>query len=197
MKISDNPEAFVRFRKKLEMLSPLTDKNFKGLAAVMHEKHFNKGAFILKEGQVCNQYYFIFKGSIRRFGLKNGREVNVNFYFEDDIASDFESFRKETPSEFYFVAIEDCVLYYGVKAEVSSFFMKHASSHMLLFRFFQDLYFKEEEHSNNFKLLSPEERYQYLLKNNPKYLQRIPLVHLSSYLGVSRETLNRIRKKTN
>jgi CRP-like cAMP-binding protein len=57
------------------------------------------------------------------------------------------------------------------------------------------MYFKEEEHANTFKLLSPEERYLHLLKNQPHYLQRIPITYLASYLGMSRETLTRIRKK--
>jgi CRP-like cAMP-binding protein len=195
MKIKDNPAAFIRLRKKLEALTPISNKGFEGLTNLMYEKHFSKGATIFKEGQICNQFYFIFSGCIRRFGLKNGREVNVNFYIEDDVACDFESFRREKPSKFYFVAMEECVTYYAAKKEVTSFFQRGASMHMLLFRFFQDLYFREEDHSNNFKLLSPEERYQYLMKNNPQYLQRIPVLHLASYLGMSRESLNRIRNK--
>jgi hypothetical protein len=75
-------------------------------------------------------------------------------------------------------------------------FQSSSSMHFLLFRLFQDLFFKEEEHSNSFKLLSPEERYQFVIDNKPQYLQRIPLIYLASYLGISRETLTRIRKKT-
>ncbi|MEO8710604.1 MAG: Crp/Fnr family transcriptional regulator [Parafilimonas sp.] len=195
MKINDNSAALLRFRNKIEALRSISDKDFEGFTDLMHEKHFSKGATIFSEGQVCYQFYFIFSGCIRRYGLKDGREVNVDFYIEDDIACDFESFRREIPSKFYFVAMEDCVTYYAVKKEVIPFFRHSTSMHMLLFRFFQDLYFRQEDHSNNFKLLSPEERYKYLMKNNPQYLQRIPVVHLASYLGMSRETVNRIRKK--
>jgi hypothetical protein len=67
---------------------------------------------------------------------------------------------------------------------------------MVLFRFFQRLYLEEEEHSNSFKLLSPEERYNFLLENKPRYLRRIPLTHLASYLGISRETLTRVWQRT-
>ena len=108
---------------------------------------------------------------------------------------DFVSYRLEEPSHFNMIAMEDCIVYSAAKTDSYPIFQSTMTLHMTLFRFFQDLYFKEEEHSNNFKLLSPEERYQFLLENNPQYLQRIPLVHLSSYLGISRETLNRIRKK--
>jgi len=179
----------------MESFAPISDADFLLVANMMQEKHFSKGEVLLKEGQVCKQYYFILSGCIRSFGLENGREVNVKFYFEDDTACDFISFRREEPSQFYLVAMEDSTVYYATKTDAVPIFQSDASLLMLVFRFFQDLYFKEEEHSNSFKLLSPEERYQYLLEYKPQYLQRIPLKHLASYLGMSRETLTRIRKK--
>jgi CRP-like cAMP-binding protein len=109
---------------------------------------------ILKEGQVCKYFYFIVSGCIRSFGLEmQGREREV--LFEDDIACDFISFRKQEPSQFFFVAMEDCTVYCATKTEAEPIFRNTASLHLNLFRFFQELYLKEEEHSNNLKLLSP------------------------------------------
>lgn len=173
------------------------DKEFEHLSQVMHRKYFNKGEVILREGQVCRHYYFILKGSIRSFSIRDGKEVNVNFYFEDDTACDFASFRNEAPSEFYFVAMEDCVTFYGTKTEAAPVFVRQISLQTFLFRFFQDLYLKEEEHSNMYKMLDPENRYKYMVENHPQFLQRVPVMHLASYLGMSRETLSRIRKKMN
>lgn len=190
------PEALTRFRKKLEALAPLSDDDFQQLADIMHEKKITKGEVILKEGQVCKNYYFILSGSIRIFGLENGKEVNVKFYFEDDIACDFLSYRLQEASQFYMIAMEESTVYYAAKTEAKPLFENTLSLHTILFRFFQDLYFKEEEHSNSFKLLTPEERYQYLVDHKPQYLQRVTFTQLSSYLGISRKTLNRIRKKT-
>ena len=193
--MNTKPEVLTRFRQKLESLAPITDDDFQHLAGIMHKKRFKKKEVILKEGQVCKYYYFITRGSIRSFSQDSGKEVNIKFYFEDEIACDFVSYRLEVPSHFQMVAMEDCIVYYAAKSDSNPIFQSTMTLHLTLFRFFQDLYFKEEEHANSFKLLSPEERYQYLLENNPQYLQRIPFVHLSSYLGISRETLHRIRKK--
>jgi len=194
MEMDTRNEALARFRKKLESFAPLSDDDFRPFSTIMHEKSFNKGEVILREGQVCKNYYFILQGCIRSFGLEDGREVNVKFYFEDDIASNFLSFRQEEPSQFYLVAMEDCNTYYSTKIEALPIFQDTQALHILLFRLFQDLFFKEEEHANSFKLLSPEERYQFLLEQKPQYLQRIPLTHLASYLAISRETLTRIRR---
>ena len=188
-------EALERYRQKLASLSPLSEDNFMQLANVMHETHFSKGEVLLREGQVCREYFFIIKGCIRSFGLEDGKEVNVKFYFEDDTVCDYESFRWEKPSEFYFVAMEDTIALSATKADAVPVWASDSGLNMLLFRFFQDLFMKEEEHSNTFKLLSPEERYRFLLENRPQYLTRIPLVYLASYMGVSRETLTRIRQR--
>jgi len=189
-------DTLARYRKKLESLAPLSDEDFQHIAEAMHEKRFEKGEVLLRAGQVCKDYYFILNGCIRSFGLENGREVNVKFFFEDDTACDFYSFRYEESSRFYLVAMEDTVVYSSTKTEAAPVFQQgDASLQTLLFRFFQELFLKEEEHSNNFKLLSPEERYNFLLEHRPQYLTRVPLIYLASYLGVSRETLTRIRKK--
>jgi CRP-like cAMP-binding protein len=181
-----------RFRKTLESFTSFSDDDFLLLADMMHEKHFDKGEVMLREGQVCKEFYYILSGCLRSFSLEEGREVNVKFFFEDEFACDFESMREEEPSKFYLVAMEDVTVFYATKAEAVPVM---AHFYTFLFRFFQEQYFNESEHSNSFKLLSPEERYRYLLAHKPNYLQRIPLIHLATYLGMSRETITRIRKK--
>jgi CRP-like cAMP-binding protein len=183
------------FRKVIESFAPIPDNEFRRLIVVMHEKHMHKGEALLREGQVCREFYFIVRGYVRGFSLQDGKEINVKFYFEDEFACDFESFRYETPSKFYIVAMEDSIVYYGVKSEVNPVLESNTSFYSFVFRFFQIQYFNETEHSNNFKLMSPEERYRMLMEQKPHYLQRIPLIYLASYLGISRETLTRIRKK--
>ncbi len=197
MLLNKNPEAMQKFRQELLKIAPLLDAGFDKLAGMMHIRHFKRGDILLKEGEICKRVYFIFKGGVRDFFLKDGKELNVNFHFEREVVSDFESFRNETPAAFSIVAMEEGTAYYMDRKDAGNFFIKDPSMHLLLFRFFQQLYFREEKHLNSFKVLSAEERYQYLINKKPEYLQRIPLMHLASYLGVSRETLNRIRKKLN
>ncbi len=197
MKNFSEEEFIQRFKQKLLSYTTVSDKDLELLTHLMHRKHFYKGEVILKEGEVCKEYYFVLQGYLRTYSIKNEREVNVNFYFEDHTACNFASFRNNTPSQFYMIAMEDCIVYYGTKKETEPVLLTEVSLHALLFRFFQDLYLKEEEHSDNFKLFTPEERYKYMLANQLQYLQRIPVKYLASYLGVSRETLSRIRKKIN
>ena len=195
MEQPDQSVTLSRFRKKLDSFTTVTDNEFSLWKNIMHEKQVSKGEVLLKEGQVCRQFYFILTGCLRSFSLEEGREINLKFYFEDEFACDFESFRKEEPAQFYIVAMEDATVYYATKKEAVPVLQSETSFSVFLFRFFQDLYFGESQHSNTFKLMTPEQRYSFLLENKPHYLQRIPLTHLASYLGMSRETLTRIRKK--
>lgn len=183
------------FRKVLESFTPVSDKEFKRFADVMHERHLNRGEVLLEEGQVCREFYFIVSGYMRSFILENGEEINVKFYFENDFASDFESFKNATPSKYYLVAMEDTIFFYGVKTKVIPVLESDISLYSFVFRFFQSLYFRETEHSDSFKLMSPQERYEFLVKHKPGYLQRIPLIYFASYLGIRRKTLNRVREK--
>jgi len=191
----NNPEVVSRLRKEMEKISPVSDEEFAGFMSVLHEETFDKGEVILREGQVCRRFYFIIKGFIRSFGLEDGKELNLSFFFEDQFASNFISYREEKPSEVLLISMEDCDVFYWDKTEVNPILDSSKSFHTFAFRFFQERFFAEEQHSNTFKLLSPEERYKYLLMYKPHYLQRIPLTQLASYLGTSRETISRIRKK--
>src|SRR6478736_3461233 len=100
-------DALAMYRKKMESFSPIPDDEFNQLAENLHEKHFAKGEVLLKEGQVCKEFYFIISGCIRSFSLEQGREVNVKFFFETDTACEFTSFRSGEPSSFYMIVMED------------------------------------------------------------------------------------------
>jgi CRP-like cAMP-binding protein len=195
MKINRVPEALDQYRRKLESYAEISPEDFERLADVMHEKHYNKGEVILREGEVCKAFNFIFKGLIRSFGLEDGREVNVKFYFENDFACEFQSFRTQEPAKFYLVAMEDTVTYQGTKAEAVPIFEESEGLHFFLFRFFQQLFLDEEVEANNLKLMTPEDRYSYIMEYKPEYIQRIPLTYLASFLSMSRATLTRMRRK--
>lgn len=188
-------EHLALFHEALNKYEPLSDDVFATIIPIVQYKSFNKGEVIVREGQVCRHYYFIISGSMRSFSLEQDAEVNVQFYFEHEIVSNFYSLRNETPSEFFIVAMEPCTTLMLAKADNLRVFSNSLPLMTATFRFYQEKFFLEEAHSNSFKLMSPEERYQYILDQRPELLQRIPLTHLASYLGISRETLSRIRRK--
>jgi CRP-like cAMP-binding protein len=187
-----------RFRKSLEdNYLPLPDNDFEQLANVMQYKKYNKGELVLQEGKVCRHFWFIIKGCFRIFSVENGTDVNVRFFLDQSIASDFISLRHNVPSHFYIVALEDTETLSSYKPDYKPVLSFSKSLVSLTAEFFANQLYDEIEHSNSFKLMNPEERYHNLLITRPKYFQRIPLTYLASYLGMSRKTLCRIRTNAN
>ena len=195
MKLIESASAFEGFCSKLGNIAPLSITSLSNFAGVLYERRIKKGEFLLREGQVCREIYFISRGCIRSYALEDGKEVSIKFFMEGDFAADFESFRFETPSKFIMEAIENSVVYFGKKAEVVPVLGSEPSLNTFVLRSFQDLFFREMEHSNSFKLLPPEERYLQILEKYPQYVHRLSVTHIASYLGISRKTLTRIRKK--
>lgn len=186
-------DALLLFRKTVDDLLPIPDDDFEKLANILKYKKYTKGQVVLQEAKVCRYFWFICKGSFRIYSVENGVQINVNFFFEKNIASDFISLRHGIPSNFFIEAMEDSEVLAACKPDFTPVLNFSNSLIQLSANFFKESYFKELEHSNSFKLLNSEDRYKFLQDTHPKYLQRIPLTYLASYLGMSRKTLSRIR----
>ncbi len=181
-----------------ETITDLTEISVSSLGKlfeIANKRQFKKGEFILKPGQVCKTIMFVEEGYLRTFIDKDGTEINTDFTFEGNFTTNLKSLRSASSADNSIQAGEITIIYefdkdkllelYNVSAEIESFGRK----------LLEQLLIAQEEHTNLFKIYSPTERYHYLQTNKPKILQRISLSQLSSYLGIARETLSRIRKK--
>lgn len=194
MKNAATHEQLLTLRTVMDDIEPVSDDDFDMLIPFIKREKFKRGQIIVPEGSINRHLYFILKGCVRSHSIEEGKEVNLKFYFERNVFADFNSLKNETSSTFSFVALESVDALYISKHDVLPVVLHSDGMTRFSFRFFEQLFIDEELHSNSFKLLSPEQRYHYLQENEPHYLQRIPLTYLASYLGTSRETLNRIRR---
>jgi len=153
-----------------------------------------KNQFLLKEGQICQAIWYIEKGYLRTFYNKDGREINTRFSFEDDFVTDLRSLRTATPSAYSIQAGEATTVWKFGKGKLLDLYRQSAEIESFGRNLLEQMLMDQEEHGNWFKIYSPAERYQYVLQHHPHLLQRVSLSQLSSYLGIARETLSRIRK---
>lgn len=154
-----------------------------------------RGEQLLKEGEVCRAFYLVESGYLRTYYDRDGVAINMNFTFEGDFTANLKSYRNREPSETIIEAGEDSIIWifnlrqiaeqYDAYPQVSRFVRRLAITQLLT----------AQEHSDLVKLYTPAERYRHIEKNNPKLLQRVSLSQLASFLGVTRETLSRIRAK--
>lgn len=173
----------------------LTDEDLSLLTGCVVYRNLKKGEPILKEGESCRAFYLVNQGYLRTYYNKDGADINMSFTFEGELTTNLKSIKSKQPSEFTIEAGEIASIW----VLNLDLMLKHFNSNIQISHFFRrcitSLLLASEEHSNLFKMYTPTERYRYIEKNNPNLLQRISLSQIASYLGVSRETLSRIRAK--
>ncbi len=165
------------------------------LQPALTQKTFRKKEFLLKEGTVCRSLFFIVKGYCKSYYEIDGIVKNTGFFFENEIATNVSSFGSGQKSEFNIAACEPLTAIIIDKEKLfeaakNSIEIETLGRHCI--RLFAT---KQEEFANLFQLYTPQERLEYIEARYPALLQRVSLSQLASFLGVTRETLSRIRKR--
>lgn len=158
-------------------------------------REFPKGAILLREGQVGKHCYFVLKGCVRQYYLLDGAEKTVNFFTEGQPVTATGFPYDEKPSKCYLVCNEACILIFGMPEDEAAFFEKMPQfADMSRIGVEYELK-KSQEALADFITSSPEARYRSLLATRPELLDRVPQYQLASYLGITPESLSRIRKR--
>ena len=179
----------------IHSLMNFSKESWEILTSALTTMEFKKDQYLLQAGKVCHSLFFISKGYCRAFYDKDGQEINVAFFFEGSIATNINSFAKEEKSEFSIQASEDLTVVRFDKKKLQEASVQDPAIEMLGRNCLQRIAAKQENEAAIYKLMTARERYEYLEKSAPDILQRVSLTQLSSYLGVARETLSRIRSK--
>lgn len=173
----------------------LDEKEIEVISSQIQVKSYKAGDVLLKEGTVSKLSFFNLKGCVRLYHIIDGEEKTTFFYTENQFISSIRSFTKKIPSNHYLDCLEDCVLAlipYEVEKELLKTFPKLETFARISLE--QELG-NYQEILSSYIISNPEQRYRNLLKKQPELLQRVPLYHLASYLGIKAESLSRIRKR--
>jgi CRP-like cAMP-binding protein len=157
-------------------------------------KQIKKGTLLLKEGQFSDYGYFVIKGCLRCYYIIDGEEKTTAFYTE---AESFEPPCKinKKSSDFFVDCAEDSILIVANSEMEKTMFEKFPKFETLCRVLTEELLVKSKSEFDNFKISSPEERYLNLLETRPNLPQRIPQYQIASYLGITAQSLSRIRNR--
>lgn len=173
----------------------LTDNDREVITTAFDRKRMRKRQYFLQEGDICKYVGFIVKGSARMFSVdEKGNEHIMRFGLEDWWMSDQESFINLTPSPYYVEMLEDSELLVITYAGLLELRSKSRCFDMML-----DVIYKFQTIAINKRIsaaigMSAEEKYLDLMYTYPQFAERFPMNMIASYLGLSPETLSRIRK---
>ncbi len=167
----------------------------KALQECFTEITLNKNELLLTQGNVCRHLYFLQKGALRGFYNLDGKEITHWFGFENDFVTSFHSFITGEPSVENIQLVESCILWAIAKETLADLFNRHHDIERLVRIIYEKYYIRLEERYVNAQFKSAKERYEELILQSPHILERVPLGFIASYLGISQETLSRIRSK--
>ncbi len=173
----------------------LTAEEIAAISAHLDVRTYAKGAVLLKEGEINRECYFVLEGCIRQYYLKDGMEKTTAFFTEKQTAVSGTSYLEQSPSKHYLCCMEPCTLIVGDFHKEQAMLQKFPKLEAITRQMMQQDLGKLQSELDFFITSTPEERYLNLLSSRAELLQRVPQYHIASYLGMTAESLSRIRKR--
>lgn len=180
--------------EKYGELFQVDSDHFDEFYALLQDTKLLKSDFFLKQGDKCKYLGFIKKGTIRCFYINDqGREINFGFYFENEFFTDYESILCDTVSNMNIQALENCEILLLSKDHLQALYQKEAYWQKFGRVMSEKIYLDAKKRIDDLICLSPENRYLNLLRKEPLLFQKIAQKHIASYLGITEQSLSRIR----
>ena len=156
---------------------------------------FRKGKLLLKAGEICEHIYFIKKGAVRGFIKEGTRDITTWITAENEVVSSISSLDAREPAQENMQAIENCELLALTYADFQDLYVKFPEFNIVARKLLQKYYKDAEGRAFIARVTSAEKKYQLFLIRYGHLGNRIPLKYIASFLGITLETLSRVRKK--
>ena len=176
-------------------IQSLSNKSEKALVAICSETVIKKGNDLHPIGNTCRNIYFIKQGLLRIYYFKDDTDVTESFEFENAIVARADSLFNANPSKKGIQVIEDSELIAINSAQLFKLYDDFPDIERLFRKIFENAYVETVNRIESIQFHSAEERYANLLNESKNIVQRVPLKHIASYLGITQVSLNRIRAK--
>ncbi len=172
----------------------LTEEEQEAIRSLDLFRSVKKGAILLSEGQESRDSFFVLQGCIRTYYIVDGDERTTAFYTEMDAFTP-HCVMSNAPSEYFVSAVEDSILSISntdMEADINGKFPKFD---LMCRALAEEVLSKQRVDFDEFKLSSPEQRYVSLLEKRPDLVQRVPQHQLASFLGITPQSLSRMRAR--
>jgi CRP-like cAMP-binding protein len=177
-------------------VSPLTSDEETLIIETFQPKKLRKKQYFLQEGDVCKHVGFVVKGALRQYSVDSkGVEHIVHLYIENYWAGDRESSIMLTPSKYNIDAWEDTELLIITRAEMLELMQKIPALVEMVRLMDERNAIANQRRLNSTISNTAEKRYEEFAENHPQFIQRFPQHLIASFLGITKETLSRIRKQ--
>lgn len=177
----------------LKSVIPVSVELNSALESVCRKKTIGKGEIILHEGKMSSTLLFVETGLLRGYYFLEDKEVTSWFAQEGEFATCFYSFISGEASFETIQTLEETEVVEISKEALENIYKKFSETERIGRILTEAYYLKLDGRFLSLHFKTAKERYQHLFKTNPSLLQRAPLGYIASYLGITQETLSRIR----
>ncbi len=193
--LSFNAPSLEAFFNKVAELVELSAASKAALANIVNYHEVPKGRTILKQNSVCNHFYFVKSGLLRTFYDKDGKDVTDWLSPENTFSCSILSLASRMPDRRGIEALEDSQLWSIQYYEINKLFDQYHEIERLGRMFYKLGIMLVQQRFDDLHFASALERYRKLMNANPTLILRTPLSMIASYLGITQETLSRIRSQ--
>ncbi len=184
---------FSEYLNILNEVSPLSKESKKELSSYLYSKKIKKGDFLLNYGEVCKDIYFVNKGFLRIFYYKNGKNITEWFTNEKHFCFSINSYFEETPSNLIIEALEDSEIVFLSKEGLEKLRKINIEIANMMIAFFSNSLIFSQKRMESLQFETAKQRYNNLFRDQPEIFNKVPLQYIASFLGITKETLSRIR----
>jgi CRP-like cAMP-binding protein len=171
----------------------VTNEIRQALISIFHEFKVKKGATFLQEGAICNYIYIVESGLVRQYFYKNGIDITEHFAGEGEGFICLESFIERKPSKLIVEALEDSVIYGINKDELNELTEKYRDIELMYRGLLELSLVMSQRRMYSMLFETARERYNNFMKVSPFLINRVPSMYIASYLGITPETLSRVK----
>ncbi len=177
----------------LNQIYPLSLKQQEEICKVFELQYLPRDTILLKRGEVCNHTHFILEGAARSSYVKDDKEFLTWLGFEGEFIHSAQSFLLREPSLENIILISDCKILSLSHKNLQSLYEQDPVWNKIGRLFYERHYIWLQHRLNSHLCMSAAERYDQIYLRHPDILDRVKLIHVASYLGMTPETLSRLR----
>ncbi|WP_422359154.1 Crp/Fnr family transcriptional regulator [Reichenbachiella sp.] len=184
-----------KLSEQIENYIKLNPKESQILDLHTYRKNYNKKEVVFRAGNIAHQIYFVAQGCVRLFYNVDGLDKTAFFYTEGQFICAGESFTFNIPARENYQALEKTELYIFTRTNIEKLTQMIPKLEVLARIAVENELITSQRVIASFVTKSPEERYLDLIITQPELFQRVPQQYIASFLGVSPETLSRIKAR--